>query len=192
MMFWSSQHLECRQTRSRTSQEDFVVWVFLSPKWLSLLTLMQSVMRFGGSQVFQKTNASVLSVLGMVYWTFLRWCDRYVSYFPCILLFSNRLSVTCQWFLMVKFIEITWLVKRPRLLSSLSAYIIPERAGKERLGRENTVVSFCEEKKASKLIHTLIPVCGRINHSVKQGINHSVSWVQCGASFLTGGTTFRS
>ncbi len=36
MMFWSWQHLECHHTRSRKSQEDFVVWVFLRLKSLSL------------------------------------------------------------------------------------------------------------------------------------------------------------
>ena len=35
-----------------------------------------------------------LSLPRMVYWTSLRWCVRYVSYSPCILLFSSRLCVT--------------------------------------------------------------------------------------------------
>jgi hypothetical protein len=34
----------------------------LSPKCLSLLRLIQSVMRFGGGLIFQKANVSVLSV----------------------------------------------------------------------------------------------------------------------------------
>jgi hypothetical protein len=94
MMFWNWQHLDSCHDRRRNSQEDFVVWVFLSPKWLSLLSCMHSVMRFGGGQVFQKTNVSTLS--RMTYWTSLRWCDSYVSYSPCILLFWSRLLVTWQ------------------------------------------------------------------------------------------------
>ena len=94
MMLWSSQHLDRRHERSRNSQEDFVVWVLLRTKWLSLLRLIQSAMRFDGGQVFQKTNDSALSLPRMVYWTSLRWCDSYVSYSPCIILFSRRLCVT--------------------------------------------------------------------------------------------------
>ncbi len=96
MMFWSWQHLDCPHERSRNSQEDFVVWALLSPKWLSLLSLMQSVMRFGDGQVFQKVNDSALSVPRMVHWTSLRWCVSYVTYSPCILLFSIRLRVTVE------------------------------------------------------------------------------------------------
>ncbi len=55
-------HLDSRHERRRNSQEDFVVWVFLSPKCLNLMRLIQSVMRFGGGQIFQKANFSVLSV----------------------------------------------------------------------------------------------------------------------------------
>ena len=42
----------------------------------------------------EKANTSSLSVSRMVYWTSLRWCVSYVSYSPCILLFSTRLCVT--------------------------------------------------------------------------------------------------
>ncbi len=55
-------HLDSRHERNRNSRKDFVVWVLLSPKCLNLVRLIQSVMRFGGSQNFQKTNVSVLSV----------------------------------------------------------------------------------------------------------------------------------
>jgi hypothetical protein len=70
----------------------------LEPKWLSLLSFVQSAMRFAGGQVFQKANTSALSVSRMVsrYWKSLRWCGSYVSYSPCIFLFSTRLCVTWQ------------------------------------------------------------------------------------------------
>ncbi len=53
-------------------------------------------MRFGGGQVFENVNVNVLSVPSMVYWASLRWCGRYVSYFPWNFLFSRGLLVTWQ------------------------------------------------------------------------------------------------
>ena len=97
MMLWSCQHVKCPHGRRRNRQEEvgcFVVQVLLNPKWLSLVSFMQSTMRFGGGQVFQQANGNALS--RMVHWTSLRWCDSYVSCSPCFFLFSSRLCLTCQ------------------------------------------------------------------------------------------------
>ena len=60
-----------------------------------------------------------------------------------------------HWFLMGKFMEITWLPKSQfSSFLSFSLYQSPPRGGKERLGRENTVVSvvsFGEMKKTSEI-----------------------------------------
>jgi hypothetical protein len=55
-----------------------------------------STTRFGGGQVFQKVNVSVLSVPRMVYWTSLRLCESYVSYSPSVLFLSIRMCATSQ------------------------------------------------------------------------------------------------
>ena len=71
---------ECSWVRS-----DWVCWVWCSQWWDSEVV-----------KSFRRRMPALRHVSRMVYWTSLRWCSSYVSYSPCILLFSNRLCVTWQ------------------------------------------------------------------------------------------------
>jgi hypothetical protein len=109
MMFWSWQHLDSRHERSRNCKEDFVVWVLLSPKWLSLVRLMQSVMRFGGGQVFRKANVSALSVSIVARYAWI-WVWKWGPHKFLGILSMLRVSEVCKNKLYSSFTQVSWVI----------------------------------------------------------------------------------
>ena len=102
---------EWKQKLSGGSRMFRGVQVLLSPKWVRLLSLLQSPTRFGCGQVFPKPNSSGSPVSRMVYSTIvwfychsrinvghqsLRSCDYYVYCSPCIFLTDSETHLTTE------------------------------------------------------------------------------------------------